>query len=363
MSTTARNTLNTTYNFNVFLNGSISTEGGAILVEKSVYLDCITPLRNNQTDPNDPAYTGKILALDSICRMTTDAGVSTTVRGNSTDAGNPMGPLQAAVIPFSWNLPGGVLPYTYQADDPAELPSILERGAGAGRLFWDKANWLKTSYPAALPAIPLQPASATVNAGQSVTFAPIVVSSAPVSYQWFKGEEALPGKTSLNLTLEAVTSADAGNYTLVATNSVGPVTSQVAVLTVLPAPLAYGAWAAQWFAGAEGEAAADPDGDTLPNLVEYALGLRPDEPDPGPGALRLSALGAAGSGDWSVRYTRSRQATGIASVVETSTDLLSWSALAGTPVVESQTATQDLLVLTFASPAPRLFLRLRVTQP
>ncbi|MEX0331559.1 MAG: immunoglobulin domain-containing protein [Puniceicoccaceae bacterium] len=135
-----------TYNFNPFLNGTISTEDGAILVEKSVYLDCLTPLRNNQTDPSNPVYTGKILGIDCITRMTDNEGVSVTVRGDSTDSGNPMGPFQAPIKPFSWNLPGGTLPYTYITDDPVNLAENLFAGAGAGRLSWAKENWLKTSY-------------------------------------------------------------------------------------------------------------------------------------------------------------------------------------------------------------------------
>ena len=120
MSPTSSNTLANTYSFNPFLNGSISTEGGAVLVEKSVYIDCLSPLRNNQTDPSDPSYTGKILGLDDIYKFD-----STTIRGNSTDPGNPMGPFQAPIIPFSWNpnsgAPGGQLPYSYTPDDPAQL--------------------------------------------------------------------------------------------------------------------------------------------------------------------------------------------------------------------------------------------------
>jgi pectate lyase len=145
MSGTSSNTLNYTYSFKPFLNGTISTEGGATLVEKSVYIDCLTPLRNNQTDPSNPTYTGKILALDTIYQMD-----STVVRGNSTDPGNPLGPFQASIIPFSWNLPGNQLPYSYSMDDPAQLHSIITDpgfGAGAGVLTWAKTNWLKTVYP------------------------------------------------------------------------------------------------------------------------------------------------------------------------------------------------------------------------
>lgn len=82
-----------------------------------------------------------------IARHQTDA------RGNSTDPGNPLGPFQAPIIPFSWNTnsgtPNGVLPYTYTMDDPAELQAIVTsptEGAGAGVLTWNKTNWLKTSY-------------------------------------------------------------------------------------------------------------------------------------------------------------------------------------------------------------------------
>lgn len=147
MPPAARTTLNETYSFNPFLNGSISTEGGAILVEKSVYQDCLWPLRNNQADVDDPTVTGKIKAIDTIHVMHDTDGKGTTVRGDSTDAGNPLGPFQAAVIPFSWNTPDGSRPYPAPPmDDPAELPKILAAGAGAGVLHWPKENWLKTLY-------------------------------------------------------------------------------------------------------------------------------------------------------------------------------------------------------------------------
>jgi pectate lyase len=146
MSTTDRNTLNNTYNFNPPVNGSISTEGGALLVEKSVYVDCLWPLRNNQTDVNDPTFTGKILATDTIYDFLNMDGSTTVIRGNSTDSGNPLGPFQAPIIPFSWNLPNNQLPYAYTVDDPAGLLSTLQAGAGAGVLTWSKDNWLKTSY-------------------------------------------------------------------------------------------------------------------------------------------------------------------------------------------------------------------------
>ena len=147
LSAEALATFNSNYSFNPFLNGSISTEGGAILVEKSIYLDCLTPLRNNQTDVTNAIYTGKIKSVDSIYMFHEADGTTTTQRGDSTDAGSRMGPDQAAIIPFSWNTSDGSRPYPAPVmDDPADLEGVVGAGAGAGRISWDKINWLKTTY-------------------------------------------------------------------------------------------------------------------------------------------------------------------------------------------------------------------------
>jgi pectate lyase len=235
MSTADQNTLNNTYSFNPPVNGTISTEDGAIQVEKSVYIDCLWPLRNNQTDPSNPAYTGKIQSLDCIYQFD-----STTVRGNSTDPGSPMGPFQAPVIPFSWNpgsgAPGGVLPYTYTPDDPAQLQAIVTSptgGAGAGVLTWAKTNWLLTSYPATAPFIVAQPQNVTVPTGQSASFTVFAGGSATLSYQWYFNTNTLVANaTNATLTLASVQSTNVGVYSVVVTNSTGSVASTNVSLNV-----------------------------------------------------------------------------------------------------------------------------------
>ncbi|HJQ32413.1 MAG TPA: immunoglobulin domain-containing protein [Pyrinomonadaceae bacterium] len=131
-----------TYHFDVTLNGSISTEGGAVLLEKSQLVDVLSPLRNNQVSASQPEYTGKILALDTLYSL---RGV--TFRGDSTTPGSPLAPVPAPEIAFSWN-GFTTLPYAYATHDPSQLPSLLTgaEGAGAGMLSWPKENWLKTSY-------------------------------------------------------------------------------------------------------------------------------------------------------------------------------------------------------------------------
>ncbi len=131
-----------TYHFGVTLNGAISTEGGAVLIEKSVLIDVASPIRNNQVSAAQAIYTGKIKAADVIHLI--DAKM---FRGGSDDAGSPLAPVPAPALAFSWN-GFAVLPYRYAVEDPTVLQARLTggAGAGAGKLAWDKKNWLKTSY-------------------------------------------------------------------------------------------------------------------------------------------------------------------------------------------------------------------------
>jgi pectate lyase len=235
LSTADRNTLNNTYSINPPINGAISTESGALLVEKSVYVDCLWPLRNNQTDPSNPAYTGKIQSIDSLYQFD-----STTVRGNSTDPGNPMGPFQAAIIPFSWNLPGNQLPYAYTPDDPAQLQAIVTSptaGAGAGVLTWAKTNWLRTSYAPTAPFIVAQPQNVATSVGQSATFGVFAGGSANLIYQWyFNTNTLIPNATNFTFTITNVQPANVGMYSVLITNTAGPVSSINASLTLSSTP-------------------------------------------------------------------------------------------------------------------------------
>ena len=53
-----------TYKFGITSKASISTEGGAVQVESSVFFGVLTPFRNNQTDVTNPVYTGAIRGFD-----------------------------------------------------------------------------------------------------------------------------------------------------------------------------------------------------------------------------------------------------------------------------------------------------------
>jgi hypothetical protein len=94
------------------------------------------------------------------------------------------------------------------------------------------SNAVLTVNAAVAPTITTQPLSQTVNAGQSVSFSVVATGSPTLTYQWKLGGTAINGATSATYTISSPTTASAGIYTVVVTNSAGSKTSNNATLTV-----------------------------------------------------------------------------------------------------------------------------------
>jgi hypothetical protein len=131
---------------------------------------------------------------------------------------------------------------TLNSTYPSNFPSVwaLQNGSttnsGSGQI-------IVLTTP--VPLITAQPQPVSVYPGQSAaTFSVTAVGNLPLYYQWYtNGTTALAdnanrvGSTSNVLVIPNPTSADAGNYTVVVTNTFGSVTSSVAALTILtPGP-------------------------------------------------------------------------------------------------------------------------------
>ncbi|HUI91629.1 MAG TPA: immunoglobulin domain-containing protein [Chitinivibrionales bacterium] len=83
-----------------------------------------------------------------------------------------------------------------------------------------------------LPIITVNPASITVQAGDTASFSVSVLSADPVTYQWQKNGLALVGDSLRNLVIPTATGADSGLYRVIASNRYGADTSEAATLTV-----------------------------------------------------------------------------------------------------------------------------------
>lgn len=94
------------------------------------------------------------------------------------------------------------------------------------------------------PIFDVQPASTSVLAGTAAELSAAVSGALPITFQWLKEIGAgaftnltdggsISGATTTNLSIANAVATDAGNYVLVASNSAGSVTSQVAQVTII----------------------------------------------------------------------------------------------------------------------------------
>jgi hypothetical protein len=83
------------------------------------------------------------------------------------------------------------------------------------------------------PTITTQPVSQTVISGSTVTFSVDVDGTTPFDYQWYFLDEPIESAYSSTYTIDSVTSTNAGNYSVQISNSVGEITSDNAVLTII----------------------------------------------------------------------------------------------------------------------------------
>ena len=84
--------------------------------------------------------------------------------------------------------------------------------------------------------ISVHPQSRSVVAPGNVTFAVSAAGTGPLTYQWRRNGEELPGETGPSLTLKGVRPADEGAYYVVITDEIGAIASSAALLTVLEKP-------------------------------------------------------------------------------------------------------------------------------
>jgi hypothetical protein len=106
------------------------------------------------------------------------------------------------------------------------------RAAHNARFLAERAPTMVASATAVQkPVITRQPASVQVTAGQAASLA-VTATGSGLTYRWMKDGVALANATSFTLNFAAAAIADAGVYTVTASNFLGTVTSTPATLAV-----------------------------------------------------------------------------------------------------------------------------------
>jgi len=119
------------------------------------------------------------------------------------------------------------------------IPLVLTNNAGTYSLSVSNQFTNVTTRTALLTVsnIPVviisEPANQVAIAGQSATFSVTVSGTPLIAYQWFFGNNAIPGATNSSYTVASSLSTNSGNYYVTVNNPASTTNSSVATLTVL----------------------------------------------------------------------------------------------------------------------------------
>ena len=83
------------------------------------------------------------------------------------------------------------------------------------------------------PTFTRAPSAQSATAGTDVTFSVVVAGTAPFTYQWLRGGQALVGEIGTTLTLRSVQKTNEGSYSVAVSNAGGTATSPAAALTII----------------------------------------------------------------------------------------------------------------------------------
>ena len=140
-------------------------------------------------------------------------------------------------LKYQWFKDG--MPLRGQTNSTLTLKDITVDQAGSysvevtdadGNKFTSQSS--KVTVNAVMPEIISQPSNASAYTGGSATMR-VMVKGSGHTYQWRKNGTAIQGETKNTLTITDLISEDAGDYSVLVTNSVGTVTSRSARLRVL----------------------------------------------------------------------------------------------------------------------------------
>ena len=165
--------------------------------------------------------------------QTLTAGANVTFSVSAT--GMPAPTLQ-------WRKDGVALPGA--TSSTYSIPDLPVSAAGVYSAVATNATGTATSTGATLtvraapvstsfPVFTTQPSALTIDTGSAAVFNSAATNA--VSFRWQRNNVDLPSGTAATLTLASATSADAGTYRVIATNTVGSTFSNDATLVVRPA--------------------------------------------------------------------------------------------------------------------------------
>ncbi|TAK96422.1 MAG: PKD domain-containing protein [Verrucomicrobia bacterium] len=215
----------------------VGLPAGAYTVSGTLYGFAFTPSNFTNTVSVGPDQTDKNLLATPV--STSAPTITTQPVGQTVNPG--------ASVTFSV-VASGATPLSYQwrfnganisgaTSSSYTKSNVQATNAGNYSVVVSNLYGTATSANAVLsvntpPVITTPPASQTVIGGSTATFTVTATGTVPLAYQWRCNGTNIPGANLSSYARVNAQAADAGNYLVVVTNSLGSVTSAVATLTV-----------------------------------------------------------------------------------------------------------------------------------
>ncbi len=210
--------------FNLMLGESMDSSSVQTTQSWVIFGDATLKVAPGDVNPTQPTITTQPASL------TVNAGQTATFTVVASGAG----------LSYQWYKNNAAIsgataasyttPATTTTDNNAKFHVVVSNSAGSAT---SAQATLTVTSTVTKPTITTNPASLTVNAGQTASFSVAASGTAPFTYQWYKNSAAISGATASSYTTPATVATDNGaKFHVVVSNSAGSATSTQATLTV-----------------------------------------------------------------------------------------------------------------------------------
>ena len=140
----------------------------------------------------------------------------------------------AAPLAYQWSKDGTVIPGVTGSSYVIAAVALSNAGSytvAISNSFGSTASRAATLTVNTPVSITTQPAAATANVGDSVTFS-VTAAGTNLVYEWRQNNIPIPGATGTSYTIPSVATTNAGNYKVRVSNVLGAIFSSIATLSV-----------------------------------------------------------------------------------------------------------------------------------
>ena len=216
-----------------YSSGQMDIEGGSVVVTNNQGT-AVSILSSGTLHLGGGTWITDNLRLTNASGQLTFSGGTLDSKNTTVANGSPF-VVGDGISPATFHLSGGT--HTFAGGLVISSNATL---SGCGTLIGNVINHgtISTNCGGAVvaPSIVSQPIGQAVAQGGTLSLSVSATGSQPLSYQWILGAGFVTGATSSTYVKTNVSSADAGNYAVIITNSAGAITSAVAIVSVQVPP-------------------------------------------------------------------------------------------------------------------------------